>query len=111
MSNEPQFIIPEEVKEDTASYRNLVKDFVDGRLDEARFKGRRVPMGIYGQRSEEDETDKYMVRVRIPGGVMTKEQFAKLNELSKEYGSGYLHLTTRQDFRYIRSTLKIHQIY
>ncbi|WP_027339431.1 sulfurtransferase TusA family protein [Halonatronum saccharophilum] len=103
MSNEPQFIIPKEVKEDTKNYRSLVRDFVEGRLDEARFKGRRVPMGIYGQRSSKDESDKYMVRVRIPGGVMSREQFAKLNQLSKEYGSAYLHFTTRQD-------IQIHQV-
>jgi len=103
MSNRPIFNIPDTVKEDTNNYPKLVERFVAKDLDEARFKGRRVPMGIYSQRGYEPGEERYMVRVRVPGGVATKKQLRTLNELSKEYGNGYVHITTRQD-------VQIHQV-
>jgi sulfite reductase (ferredoxin) len=71
-------------------------------IRDERFKGYRVPMGIYGQRGDFKE-EKYMVRVRIPGGFLTEKQFRLLAELSRDYGAGYLHFTTRQD-------IQLHQI-
>ncbi|GAB6138656.1 sulfurtransferase TusA family protein [Halanaerobaculum tunisiense] len=103
MVTQPVFNIPETIKEDTRQYESEVERFLAGELDAARFKGRRVPKGVYSQRGYEPGEERYMVRVRAPGGVVTKEQLETLNQLSKEYGSGYLHVTTRQD-------IQIHQI-
>ncbi|WP_408955586.1 sulfurtransferase TusA family protein [Natroniella sp. ANB-PHB2] len=102
MKIKPVFKIPETVKEDTNKYQQEVERFLAGEIDPVRFKGHRVPMGIYGQRGAKEE-EQYMVRVRAPGGVVTVEQLKILNQLSKEYGSDYLHLTTRQD-------VQIHQV-
>ncbi|MTI61786.1 MAG: sulfite reductase, beta subunit (hemoprotein) [Firmicutes bacterium] len=96
--SEPGFRIPETVKEDTEKYEDLLKDFLAGRIDPVRFKGYRVPMGIYGQRGEAGQ-DLYMVRVRVPGGVLSKKQLELLNDISSEYGEGFLHFTTRQDIQ------------
>ncbi|GAF20647.1 LOW QUALITY PROTEIN: sulfite reductase [Bacillus sp. JCM 19047] len=41
----------------------------------------------------------FMVRVRLPGGVATPEQWLKMDELAHEYGNGTLRLTTRQTFQ------------
>lgn len=38
----------------------------------------------------------FMIRVRVPGGVVTPEQWLRLDELAETYGSGTLKLTTRQ---------------
>lgn len=38
----------------------------------------------------------FMIRVRAPGGVVTPEQWLRLDELADQYGSGTLKLTTRQ---------------
>ncbi|SJZ78723.1 sulfurtransferase TusA family protein [Selenihalanaerobacter shriftii] len=103
MNNQPVFTIPQTIKEDTEEYQKKVKRFLNGTIDPVRFKGYRVPMGVYGQRGQEKRKEKYMVRVRAPGGVITKEQLEVLNELSKKYGSSYLHFTTRQD-------IQIHQV-
>lgn len=97
-NSEPGFRIPVTVKEDTEKYEGLVEDFLAGKIDPVRFKGYRVPMGIYGQRGEEEQ-DLYMVRVRVPGGVLNKKQLALLNNISREYGEGFLHFTTRQDIQ------------
>ena len=98
MSQDYQFELPEEIREDTANYKKHVADFIDDKISNTRFKGYRVPMGVYGQRGEENK-DKYMVRVRIPGGYINRKQLKLLAELSDEYGAGYLHFTTRQDIQ------------
>src|SRR5437879_2943153 len=39
----------------------------------------------------------FMVRCKIPGGVLTAEQYLVLDELAGRYGNGTLRVTTRQD--------------
>lgn len=103
MNDQPVFNIPQTIKEDTEKYETEVERFLTGELDAVRFKGYRVPMGVYGQRAETEGEERYMIRVRAPGGVITKKQLEVLNELGREYGGGYLHFTTRQD-------VQIHQV-
>ncbi len=38
----------------------------------------------------------FMIRIRVPGGVVTPQQWLRLDELAEQYGSGTLKLTTRQ---------------
>src|SRR5581483_1345944 len=38
----------------------------------------------------------FMIRVRIPGGVCTPEQWHTLDEIGRTYGNGTLRITTRQ---------------
>jgi sulfite reductase (NADPH) hemoprotein beta-component len=42
----------------------------------------------------------FMVRVRLPGGVCTPEQWLKMDELAKAHGGNTLRLTTRQTFQF-----------
>lgn len=42
----------------------------------------------------------FMVRVRLPGGVCTPEQWLALDRLSQENADGTLRLTTRQTFQF-----------
>ena len=41
----------------------------------------------------------FMVRVRLPGGIATPEQYLKMDELADERGNGTLKLTTRATFQ------------
>ncbi|WP_138416168.1 assimilatory sulfite reductase (NADPH) hemoprotein subunit [Aquibacillus sediminis] len=41
----------------------------------------------------------FMLRVRLPGGVCTPEQWLTMDELGDKYGNGTLKLTTRQTFQ------------
>ncbi|MGA9289697.1 MAG: assimilatory sulfite reductase (NADPH) hemoprotein subunit [Anaerobacillus sp.] len=41
----------------------------------------------------------FMVRVRLPGGVATPEQWLVMDDLANKYGNGTLKLTTRQTFQ------------
>jgi sulfite reductase (NADPH) hemoprotein beta-component len=42
----------------------------------------------------------FMVRVRLPGGVCTPEQWLKVDELARAHGGDTLRLTTRQTFQF-----------
>src|SRR5205085_8383556 len=51
----------------------------------------------------------FMVRLRIPGGVCTPEQWLRLDRIARDYANGTLRLTTRQTFQFhgiIKSNLK-----
>jgi sulfite reductase (NADPH) hemoprotein beta-component len=41
----------------------------------------------------------FMIRTRLPGGVVTPQQWLALSGLARTYGSGTLRLTTRQAFQ------------
>ena len=42
----------------------------------------------------------FMVRVRLPGGVCTPEQWLKVDELAQAHGGNTIRLTTRQTFQF-----------
>lgn len=42
----------------------------------------------------------FMIRVRLPGGVCSAEQWLKIDELARAYGGDSLRLTTRQTFQF-----------
>lgn len=47
--------------------------------------------------------EKFMMRVRIPGGQLSSDQAYVLGECAKEFGQDYIDITTRQqiEFRYL----------
>ena len=89
------FELPDSIERDTLSFRQKVKDFLDGQTRPEVFKAYRIPRGIYEQR----QTGAFMVRVRVPAGMILPEQLRRLAELSRTYGNGILHVTTRQDIQ------------
>ncbi|KAI0666765.1 sulfite reductase subunit beta [Trametes maxima] len=42
----------------------------------------------------------FMIRVRMPGGVCSPEQWLLLDQIADEHGNGSLKITTRQTFQY-----------
>lgn len=89
------FQLPKEVKKDTENYKHSLEEIREGKISSARFKGIRVPWGVYSHRGGEV----YMTRVRIPAGLATPLQLKALSSASLKYGDGILHLTTRQDIQ------------
>ena len=61
-------------------------------ITERELKARRVPFGVYAQRTK----GTYMVRIRVPGGCVTPAQLKTVSMLSSRYGNDTVHLTTRQ---------------
>jgi sulfite reductase (NADPH) hemoprotein beta-component len=49
----------------------------------------------------------FMIRTRLPGGVVTPAQWLALSKIAREYGVGSLRLTTRQAFQ-IHGVIKKH---
>ncbi len=95
ITKEPILHIPQSVKEDVLGYRSQVKKFLDGQTSPVAFRAYRVPMGIYEQRT----TGKFMVRIRIGAGLVLPYQLERIAQLSKTYGNGIVHITTRQDIQ------------
>lgn len=70
-----------------------IREFRDGKLPDDSFKSLRLARGIYGQR----QPGVQMVRMKLPFGKVTFKQLLKIADVSDEYATGNLHLTTRQD--------------
>ena len=94
--------IPESIKQDTVNYRGRVENFMQNKTSKAAFRAYRVPMGIYEQRT----SGKYMVRIRIPSGMVLPYQLERVAELSKTFSSGLVHVTTRQDLQIHRLNIE-----
>ncbi len=57
----------------------------------------------------DDKLWQFMVRVRIPGGRLTAEQYLALDDLADRYANGTLRVTTRQSIQFhgvLKSGLK-----
>jgi sulfite reductase (ferredoxin) len=88
--------LPADQDDDIARFGIEVDRFLAGEQTPDLFKAQRVPRGIYEQRLD----GTYMLRVRLPGGLVTAAQLRALADLGRQYGSGILHVTTRQDIQF-----------
>jgi len=89
------YTLPESLPADLQRMRSEVKKFKDGGSSAAEFRSFRVPQGVYEERTE----GHFMLRVRLPAGALLPHQMCTLADVSAEYGSGILHVTTRQDIQ------------
>lgn len=87
--------LPAKMAQDIEQHTLDVDRFLKGELSASILKSRRVPRGIYEQR----QNGTYMVRVRVPGGALGVAQARALAGVASRYGSGTLHVTTRQDIQ------------
>ncbi len=90
---ESVYNLPPDLAADIDLYDQEVRSHLAGDLPAAVLKAKRVPRGVYEQRQD----GMFMVRVRVTGGVLSGIQARELADLSREYGNGLLHVTTRQD--------------
>ena len=71
--------------------------FESGELDNTVFTPFRLRQGVYGQR----QPDVQMIRVKIPGGILTPEAMEGLGEVSDKYAPlGKGHITTRENVQF-----------
>jgi sulfite reductase (ferredoxin) len=89
------FKLPESLEDDLNKFRENVERFEKGILSAAEFRSFRVPNGVYEQRKD----GAFMLRVRFPAGGVLPRQMRTLAGVSRRYGSGVLHVTTRQDIQ------------
>ena len=91
--------LPATLDAEIADLESLIGRHLRGDCAEDVLKGSRVPFGVYEQRRK----GAFMVRVRCPAGLITPAQLETVAALAAEYGSGSIHLTTRQE-------VQIHQV-
>jgi Sulfite reductase, beta subunit (hemoprotein) len=87
--------LPETLTDDIQYVSKLIDEFKAGTVEPVKFKGTRVPMGIYEQRKD----GTYMIRVRCTGGFITPLQLEHLAKTAIENNSPHLHITTRQEIQ------------
>lgn len=87
--------LPDDLAHDIEQHALDVDRFEKGEISASILKSRRVPRGIYEQRQD----GAFMLRVRLPGGVVSVAQTQALADVASRYGNGTLHLTTRQDIQ------------
>lgn len=87
--------IPTNLHTEIDELESLISAFRNGSISEVELKARRVPFGVYEQRKR----GTYMVRIRSTAGIITPSQLKRVAELSLQYASGTLHLTTRQEIQ------------
>lgn len=105
---------PDETLKASSQYLrgNIALDLIDRITGSVTFESNKLMKfhGIYQQddRDIREERRKqklepaytFMVRVRLPGGVCTTEQWLKIDELAKQHGGNTIRLTTRQTFQF-----------
>lgn len=83
------------VERDIIDLERKIRLFREGKIHEEKFRSLRLARGVYGQRQQGVQ----MVRIKLPFGKMTFRQWRRIADISDEYSTGNLHLTTRQDIQ------------
>ena len=83
------------VEKDIIDLEKKIRHFHEGAIHEDKFRSLRLARGVYGQRQHGVQ----MVRIKLPYGKMTFKQWKRISDISDEYSTGNLHLTTRQDIQ------------
>lgn len=83
------------VEKDIIELEKKIHQFHNGEIPEEKFRSLRLARGVYGQRQQGVQ----MVRIKIPFGYLTFNKLLRIAEVSDEYSTGNLHLTTRQDIQ------------
>ena len=90
-------LIQQFVKE-TELFEERTQAFESGEIDRKTFKGISGRFGCYAQREKN-----YMLRLRFPGGRISKEHLAFLGEKTREYPLELMKITTCQ-------TIQVHNL-
>lgn len=83
------------VEQEIIELERKIREFQAGQIPEEKFRSLRLARGVYGQ----SQAGVQMVRIKLPFGRVTFRQILKIADIADEYGSGNLHLTTRQDIQ------------
>ncbi len=87
----------EEQMRDIARFEIAIEQFLKGEISDDVFRVMRLNNGVYGQR--QGGTNQ-MIRIKLPAGSITPEQFDLMADLSVEYSRGWGHITTRQNIQF-----------
>lgn len=88
--------IPENTIKEIYNFGNVAREYHEGKIELPAFKAYLAVTGIY----EERTLSTYMIRARIPSGVITPAQLKEISVIAGEYSHGRIHFTTRQDIQF-----------
>lgn len=80
------------VVQDIQELKGKILDYALGKIRDDEFRGIRTSRGVYSQR----QFGVQMVRIKVPLGKLSFRQLLCIADVSDQYASNYLHLTTRQ---------------
>ena len=83
------------VQKDIIELEKKIRLFREGQLHEEKFRSLRLARGVYGQR----QPGVQMVRIKLPYGRLTTTQLLRISDVSDNFATGNLHITTRQDIQ------------
>ena len=81
------------VEKDILELERKIREFREGKIPDEKFRSLRLARGVYGQR----QPGVQMVRIKLPYGKMNLAQWKRIADVSDEFATSNLHLTTRQD--------------
>ncbi|HZB24580.1 MAG TPA: nitrite/sulfite reductase [Vicinamibacterales bacterium] len=79
--------------------------FEQGEITPEEWRAFRLLRGTYGQRQA---ADAQMLRVKVPQGILSREQLDALADVAERYSRGFGHITTRQNIQL--HFLKLHDV-
>src|SRR5437016_3917348 len=85
--------LPSYVRDELAWYEEQIQKYLAGELDETKMQKVRLHFGTYAQRQEGVQ----MQRIKFPGGFLTANQLERLAAAADQFGSSFVHFTTRED--------------
>ena len=86
-----------EQQEDIEKFSTAIGQYLRGELEEDVFRVIRLNNGVYGQR--QGGTNQ-MIRIKLPAGTITPEQFDVMADVATEFSRGWGHITTRQNIQF-----------
>ncbi len=87
--------IPPEITEEIDKFEQAVDDYLSQKISDSKFQRIRLQHGVYGQRQDGVQ----MIRIKIPQGGLTADQFEVIVGVCEDYSRGTCHITTRQDIQ------------
>ena len=72
------------------------QDYADGKLTSDQYRAYRLTRGVYGQRQD----GVFMMRVKLPGGIVSPPQIRVLADLAAHAPDGNGHITTRENMQF-----------
>lgn len=87
--------IDTKAQKDIRELNDRIQKYRAGEISDERFRAFRLARGVYGQR----QPGVQMIRIKLPYGKVTVNQLRKIADVSDQFSTGHLHLTTRQDIQ------------
>jgi len=81
---------------DVDEFVERTQDYAAGKLTSEQYRQYRLTRGVYGQRQD----NVYMMRIKLPGGIVTPAQTRALADLCDHTPDRLGHITTRENLQF-----------